>query len=144
MTYSTEEVSELLGCHVQTVRRWIQEGLVILEPRRPFLIHGTDLIAFLKKEQEGRRHKCQDHELYCCKCRCPQPAADNLADIKMGKRSMANITALCAVCTTVMNKIVSGKKLTEIQKIFITGTQAKEHRDDNGFPSVHAHFGEGD
>ena len=47
-TYTIAEVAALVGVHKHTVSRWIAEGPPTTDHKRPFLIHGADLRAFLK------------------------------------------------------------------------------------------------
>jgi excisionase family DNA binding protein len=48
-SYSIDEAARLLHAHKNTIRSWIKQGLPIIDRRRPTLIHGADLSAFLKK-----------------------------------------------------------------------------------------------
>ncbi|MDZ4322206.1 MAG: helix-turn-helix domain-containing protein, partial [Phenylobacterium sp.] len=54
LAYTLAEVAELYGLHVNTVRGWIKrDGLEPIDGRRPLLIKGSVLRAFL----DGRRKK---------------------------------------------------------------------------------------
>ena len=46
--YTVEEVASLLGVHRNTVREWVKRGLATIDRKRPMLIHGRDLAAFLQ------------------------------------------------------------------------------------------------
>ena len=45
--YTVEDVANLLGVHKNTVREWIKQGLPKIDDKRPMLILGCDLFAFL-------------------------------------------------------------------------------------------------
>ena len=47
-SYDIKELSEVLGVHVRTVREWIKSGLPLIDKTRPFMMHGSEIIAFLK------------------------------------------------------------------------------------------------
>jgi len=64
-SYFVCEIADLFDLHPQAVRRWITAGLAIIDERRPFLIHGRDLIAFLNERQSQRKQPCAADELYC-------------------------------------------------------------------------------
>ena len=51
--YSMWEVSDALGCHKQTVARWIKlNGLVADTSSKPWLIDGRDLKVFLGQKTD--------------------------------------------------------------------------------------------
>ena len=47
--YTVEEVASLFGVHRNTVREWVKRGLPTSDDRRPMLILGRDLVAFLQR-----------------------------------------------------------------------------------------------
>jgi hypothetical protein len=118
MSYSVQEVSELYRVHKNAVLRWIRDGLATIDGRRPYLIHGAVLAAWLKKKQSARKHKCRSDEFFCCKCRAPRKAWENITDVVIRNESKLALSALCAACGTVLHRIGSVKKLAEYQKIF--------------------------
>ena len=74
-SYSVAEVARLLDVSKLTVMRWIARGLPLIERKRPYLIHGSDLRAFLLANRPARQ-PCGPGEMYCLRCRAPRrPAA---------------------------------------------------------------------
>ena len=63
--YTVEEVARLFGVHRNTVREWIKRGLPTSDDKRPKLILGRDLIAFLQAEPCGQTpgHAVPDDDL---------------------------------------------------------------------------------
>jgi hypothetical protein len=59
LSYSINETAELFALHPQAVRQWIKAGLQTIDDRKPFLIHGSELIRFLTERRSGRKHQCQ-------------------------------------------------------------------------------------
>jgi hypothetical protein len=47
-SYTVEEVARLHRKHKNTVRNWVKDGLTTIDNKRPMLILGHDLVAFLK------------------------------------------------------------------------------------------------
>ena len=68
-TYDTNEIAKLLGLHRNAVRHWLKQGLATIDDRRPLLVHGAVLKAFLQARQGARRRKCRPDEFYCFECR---------------------------------------------------------------------------
>ena len=46
-SYTVEEAANLLAVHKSTVREWIKRGLPTSDDRRPTIILGRELAAFL-------------------------------------------------------------------------------------------------
>lgn len=69
-SYITEELADLLGVHVQTVRQWRKEGLSPIEPNAsPYLFFGMDVKRFLIDQRAKYKPKLQEGEFYCLKCK---------------------------------------------------------------------------
>ncbi len=127
LSYSVQEIAELYGLHKNAVLRWIKGGLPVIDDKKPYLIHGSELVAYLKNKQQGRKRKCQPDEFFCCKCRAPRKALENLADITIRNEIKLSISGLCAVCNTQMHRVGTVKKLAEYQKIFLIRTIQGQH-----------------
>ena len=57
--YTVDEVACLFGIHRNTVREWIKRGLPTSDDRRPMLILGRDLLAFLQARRTKNKRPCQ-------------------------------------------------------------------------------------
>ncbi len=128
-SYTVEEIARLFGNHKNTVRRWIKkEGLAIIDDKRPVLILGHDLVAFLKKRRVKNKQRCRPGELYCVRCRKPQFPAENMADYSPVTDKVGNLVAICPACHSMMNQRVSLSKIEEIcKKIDITFPLELQH-----------------
>jgi len=118
ISYRVEEIAVLYDIHTNSVRRWLEIGLRAIDEGRPALIHGSDLMNFLKDRQSKSKHKCQPYEFWCCRCRVPVSAWENLVDIEIRTELLVNLKAVCAVCGAGLNKAGSRKKLPEYQARF--------------------------
>ena len=64
--YTVEEVAKLLQVHKNTVRGWLWTDLQAIDDRRPTLILGRQLAAFLHARRDQSRRRCRPDEFYCC------------------------------------------------------------------------------
>ena len=104
--YDTNEIAKLFHIHRNTVRQWFKGGLTPIDERRPVLVRGSVLKAFLTQRQEARRQKCAPGEFFCFRCRAPQRPWDNLVDVSPHTEKIAKLTAICCVCETVMHRTI--------------------------------------
>lgn len=141
-SYRLQEISECLEVHKNAVRNWLKEGLPKIDEQKPFMIHGSDLIAFLNKRQAGRKHKCKDNEFFCCKCRVPRKAKSGSINFIIRNETKLNIHGKCEACDTSVFRAGSVKKRAEYEQIFANEAQAKEHITDRKTPTVNCHLKE--
>ncbi len=113
-SYTVEEVADLFGHHKNTIRNWIKNGLPTIDNKRPMLILGCDLEAFLKARRVKRKQKCNPGELYCVKCRYPKVPAGNMADYSPITEKLGNLTAICPDCDSIINRRVSIAKIGKV------------------------------
>lgn len=82
-TYSVEEVARLYGIHRETVRRWLRgSGLSPIDDRRPTLIDGATLRAFLTERREAAKRPTPVGNLHCFRCRGARAPALGIADFQ--------------------------------------------------------------
>jgi hypothetical protein len=113
--YDTHEIGKLLEVHPHTVRHWLKGGLEAIDGRRPILVHGSVLKAFLAQRQEARRQKCAPGEFFCFRCRAPRRPWLNLADVSPHTEKIAKLTAICCVCETEMHRTI---RCTDLPNFF--------------------------
>jgi len=137
-SYTVQEIAELFGIHKNALSRWIKDGLRPTDQRKPYLIHGSVLAEYLRKKQSGRKQKCTPEEFYCCKCRVPRRAWENVADIKIQNEAKLFITGICAICETFVNRMGATGKLAEYQKTFTIQTIHDERIRETAPPTVNS------
>lgn len=113
-SYTVEEIAVLFAIHKNTVRRWIKEGLTTTDDRRPMLILGHVLVAFLQARRLKNKQTCKPGELYCVRCRAPKSPAGNMAEYSPITEKFGNLLAICPECDSFMNKHVSLVKIGQI------------------------------
>ena len=57
--YTVEDIANLFGIHKNTVRRWIKDGLATIDDKRPMLILGHVLVAFLQSRRAKNKQPCK-------------------------------------------------------------------------------------
>jgi excisionase family DNA binding protein len=104
--YTIAEAAELLGAHKHTVRRWIAAGLPTTNDRRPLLIHGYDLRAFLKALAPDKQ-PCRPGEFYCLRCKVPRRSACDMVDYIPKTASRGLLRGICPTCETLIHRAAS-------------------------------------
>jgi hypothetical protein len=124
-SYTVEEIASLLTTHKNTVRAWMKAGLSTCDTKRPMLISGHQLAAFLKARRAKDKHPCQPGEIYCVRCRAPKVPAGDMADYLPVTEKLGNLKGICPDCNSIMNRRVSLNKLESVRgKMDIRFTQA--------------------
>jgi hypothetical protein len=143
-SYTVEEIASLLGTHKNTVRRWVKAGLSTCDEKRPMLISGHQLTAFLQARRTRNTHTCQPGEMYCVRCRAPKIPAGDMADYVPVAERFGNLEAICPDCDSIMNRRVSMAKLVQVRgKLDITFRQGLRHLSESDQPTVNSDFGQG-
>lgn len=113
--YTVEEVADLFGIHKNTVRGWVKVGLAISDDKRPMLVLGHDLVAFLQGRRVKNKQACKPGEMYCVGCRSPKFPAEGMADYSPDTEMLGNLIAICPDCGSIMNRRVSLAKLSQVR-----------------------------
>ncbi len=119
LSYSVIEIAELFNLHKRTVQAWLQEGLPKIDNKRPFLVKGLELKEFISHRKRKRKKKCNQDELYCCKCQEARQSRNNLVSIKILNEKSGLIQGICNQCNTKINKLFASKNLEIIKEIFV-------------------------
>ena len=114
-SYTVEEIANLFGIHKNTVRRWVKDGLAITDDKRPMLILGHVLAAFLQARRVKNKQTCKPGELYCVRCRAPKPPAGDMAEYLPITEKFGNLTGICPDCDAFMNRHVSLAKIGQVR-----------------------------
>jgi len=139
-SYTVEEVSQMLTVHKNTVHKWIkQDGLEVCDARRPTLVQGGVLRAFLDAKRSRNKRQCQPGEMYCMKCRSPKQPAGGMADYQPKTAALGNLVGICPDCFSIMNRRISVAKLPLILPgMNVTLPHALQHIVERSSPSVNS------
>jgi Helix-turn-helix domain len=109
--YSVEEAAAALGTHKNTIRAWIKRGLAVADDRRPIVMSGTEIRAFLDARRSAGKRPLGSGEFFCFKCRSPKSPAGGMADFIESKAGLGTLCGLCPDCETIMYRRASLAKL---------------------------------
>jgi hypothetical protein len=138
-SYTVEEIACLFGIHKNTVREWINAGLPVLDDKRPMLILGQELAAFLQARRIKNKQTCQPGQMYCVRCRSPKMAAGYMADYLPQTEKLGMLKAICPDCHSIMNRRVSMAKLGQVRgKLAITFPQGLDQVSNSIQPTVNS------
>ena len=113
-SYTISELSVRIGAHKHTVCRWIAAGLKTTDAKRPLLVHGADLRAFMKA-REPTKQPCQPGEFYCFRCRAPRRPALNMADYRPRTPLRGQMSGICSGCGHMIYQATTLAKLGQIR-----------------------------
>jgi hypothetical protein len=138
-SYSVEEIAKLFRIHKNTVRLWVKNGLATVDDKRPMLILGHVLVAFLQTRRAKNKQPCKPGELYCVRCRSPKSPAGDMAEYSTITEKFGNLIAICPDCDAFMNRRVSLAKIEQIRgKVDISFPEAVRHLIDSTNPTVNS------
>ena len=95
LSYTIEEIAKEYGITHKTIFRWIEEGLQIIPgQKKPILINGAALKAFILDKNSKKKATLKRHEFYCLRCKVPRRAKRGTitksGDTRRGECSVCN------------------------------------------------------
>ncbi len=126
ISYDVAETAKVLGAHRNTIRHWLREGLEAIDDRRPLLIHGAVLKAFLEARQRARKQVCGLGEFFCFKCRAPRTPYGGMTDVAEHTAKIAKLSAVCSVCETEMHRTIRRADLGKLALMLNLKSMASE------------------
>ncbi|MBN8543660.1 MAG: helix-turn-helix domain-containing protein [Alphaproteobacteria bacterium] len=142
-TYTVNEIAERFLIHKNAVRNWLKEGLPTIDDKRPLMIHGSDLAAFLDARQKRRKRPCAVDEFYCCKCRTPRQVWERVVDLTQLKKGEWLARGICVVCESKTQRLYPTRSLPELRERFCVQTVSGEHISGSFHPPVICDFNQG-
>ena len=138
-SYTVDEVAALFDIHKNTVRNWVKRGLPTNDDRRPALILGRVLIAFLQAKRMKNKRPCQPGEIFCVRCRAAQKPAGAMAEYQPVTTTSGNLVGICPCCESMMYRRVNLAKLVQVGgQLDITLMQALAHINESTLPCVNS------
>lgn len=137
--YTIEEIANLFSLHKNTVHGWVKAGLPSSDDKRPMLILGHELAAFLQARRVKNKQTCKPGEIYCVCCRAPKFPAADMAEYLPITEKFGNLVAICSDCNSIINRRVSLTKLEQVRgRMDITFPQALRHIVESNQPTVNS------
>lgn len=137
-SYTVEEVASLYGVHRNTVRQWIKQGLSVCDDRRPLLILGTELRAFLARKRTQNKRPCKPGEIYCLPCRAPQMPALGMAEYQPLTPASGNLIGLCPACERLIYRRVAFANLNAVKGNLIIADQKQKAPEGGAIEGIEA------
>ena len=111
------------------------------DEKRPILILGRELAAYLKTRREKNKRPCQPGEIYCVRCRAPKLPAGAMAEYQPMTATMGNLMGICPDCDGMIFRRASLAKLAQIRgKLDITFAEAERQVSEIDLPTVNSDF----
>lgn len=140
-SYSVEEIACLFGIHKNTVREWVKAGLPTCDRKRPMLILGWELVAFLQARRTKNKRPCQPGEIYCVRCRAAKSPAGDMAEYQSITDTSGNLMGICPNCELMIYRRVSLAKLEQVRgKMNVTFSEAQGQVSERIQPTVNSDF----
>jgi hypothetical protein len=137
--YTVEDIALLFGTHKNTVRTWVKAGLPTSDKKRPMLILGRDLAAFLQARRTKNKRPCQPGEIYCVRCRVPKRPAGDMVDYEPITGTLGNLVGICPECDSMIYRRASLAKISQIQgKVSVTFVEAERQVSNRVEPTVNS------
>lgn len=139
--YTVDEIARRFGVHRQTVRNWLKAGLEAIDSKRPLLIRGDVLGAFLHKRREARRVRCPPGTLYCAPCRAARRPVGGKVECVGVSPVAGNLRGVCPSCGRLMHRRVNLSRLTaSIGDLTLTNAVEALHLSERPDPSGNCHL----
>jgi excisionase family DNA binding protein len=114
--YTIWEAATALGLCRHTVERWIKGGALVADTtRRPWLIEGAILKAFLAARRTSGKSKTKTGQIHCIPCRGPKTPALKMADFRVRTSCTGTLIGLCPDCGRLMHRFVRRSDLDLIK-----------------------------
>ncbi|MDP1602874.1 MAG: helix-turn-helix domain-containing protein [Legionella sp.] len=138
-SYTVDEAAQTLGTAKGTIRRWLKKGLALVDARKPALIRGLDLAAYLSARIKPKQ-PCPPGHCYCVKCKAPKEPAGAFAEYIMISATSGNLRAVCPSCESLMHRRTSRAHLEQLRgKLDVTIVERIARIDDSHRPSSIEH-----
>ena len=109
--YTIDDAALCVGVTPQTMRRWAGEGLRVMSQRRPHLILGDDLRAFVKAKRASVQGALPLGSFRCLRCKGIGPPALSMLDYAPLSDRHGMLSGFCGTCEGAVTRIVSGRDL---------------------------------
>lgn len=140
-SYTVEQIATLFGAHRNTVRAWLKQGLERIDKRRPTLVHGSVLVAYLRARRERNKRPCKPGEIFCVRCREARRPAKSIVAYQPITIDLGNLVGACSVCDTRLFRRASLSKLAAVTgALHVSMPEALQHIDESPWPSVNSDF----
>ena len=111
--YTIPELAAVLRVSIGTARRWVREGMPLIDGEWPRLMQGGEFLEWFKARRDARKVKCGPRQMYCCRCRDARTIMPGSAVVIHRNEKTASVKALCVCCGAGMNRHCSKQNAAE-------------------------------
>jgi hypothetical protein len=126
---------------MNTVRRWIKDGLPTVDAARPTLVRGRDAIAFLQTRRKAAKHPSGPDRIYCFRCRIPQIPAGRMVDLEIVAPTRGRLIGICPTCSTLLYRWANPARISAVApNLDVSIRQAEARIADCSSPKLNGDF----
>jgi hypothetical protein len=117
-SYTLEEAALIIGAAKQTLSHWsVNEGLEIMTSRKPYIVHGAALIAFIEVRQARKRPRRKPGEFDCWSCKTRGLPFGMIAEYTPMTPKTGRLAAICGHCEGNVGTIVGQAQFIQYTNI---------------------------
>jgi hypothetical protein len=118
LCYDIDAICRLCGIHPKTALAWLKKGLEAIDNKKPILVYGYNLKAFLGNLNKLNKCSTSFEEMFCMKCKEPRSPLKKQIQLEQFEQKFLKTKALCQTCKTKMNKPYKLEDLPQLKRIF--------------------------
>jgi hypothetical protein len=129
LTYEISEAAVALGVSVATIRNWIKDGLPVMATKKPFLISGAELRAYLQSKNDSAKKPLNENELNCFHCRAGRKPIGLAVVCHPNTPKTSRLAGECERCGGAASRLISNSRREEFAATFNfkTGTSSETY-----------------
>ena len=120
-SYTVERLCTLYASkklHAQTIRRWVKFDKLEVVCKKPLLIYGESLKAFLYARNEGHKKTLKIDQLKCVKCKGFFTPKDKIITLYRNKNGSLRATGYCTPCNHPSSRFYKKSDEPTLRKLF--------------------------
>lgn len=118
LAYEVSEAADALGVSVATIRNWIKDGLPVMATKKPYLISGAELRAYLRSKNESAKKPLKVNELNCFRCRAGRKPIGLAVVCYRNTAKTSRLAGECERCGSAASRLISNSRREEFAAIF--------------------------
>lgn len=118
LTYEVSEAAAALGVSTATIRNWVRDGLPIMATKKPYLISGAELRAYLRAKNKAAKKLLKYDELTCFRCGAGRKPLAMVVDCFPNTSKTSRLAGECEQCGGTASRLISNTRREEFAATF--------------------------
>lgn len=118
LTYEVSEAAVALGVSKATIRNWVRDGLPIMATKKPYLISGAEIRAYLRSKSKAAKKPLNHDELTCFRCGAGRKPFAMSVECIPNTIKTSRLAGACEQCGGTASRIISNSRLNEFAATF--------------------------